>query len=150
VCLDRSRFQTRGSHEARPGRIRAARRGADGQPYFVCVGLLRVYAPSLRRLHFFVRFALPTHTVDPPTTSSPSSTTLSHAPPFALADSPPPIASTAVPNPPKQAHHPLHTSLIQPPSVAWSCAWRTHTRFARATGHHRAILWSSRPTGEPK
>ena len=59
---------------------------------------------------FFFRFALPTHTVDPPTTNYPSSTTLSHAPPFALADSLPPIASTAVPNPPKQALHPLQSS----------------------------------------
>ena len=38
--------------------------------------------------------------------------------PFALADSPPPIASTAVSNPTKQALHPLHTSLIQLHSVA--------------------------------
>ena len=86
---------------------------------------------------FFFRFALPTHTVDPPTTNYPSSTTLSHAPPFALADSTPPIASTAFPTPPKQALHPLHTSLIQPPSVAWIRARRTHPRFARATGHHQ-------------
>ena len=50
--------------------------------YFGCAGLLRCHASSLPRLRFFVRFALPTHTVDPPTTSSSSSTTVSHAPPL--------------------------------------------------------------------
>jgi hypothetical protein len=150
VCRDRSRFRARGSHEVRPGRKCAARRVADAQLYSGCAGLLRSHASSLRRLRFFVRFALPTHTVDPPTTSSPSSTTLSHAPPFALADSPPPLPSTALPNPPKQALHPPHTSLIQPPAVAASSIQRTHPRFARVAGHHQARFWSSQLTDEPK
>ena len=100
VCCDRSRFRARGSREARPGRVCAARLGAYGQLCFGCAGLLRCHASSLPRRRFFVRFALPTHTVDPPTTSFPSSTTVSHAPPFALADSPLPLSSTALPNPP--------------------------------------------------
>ena len=88
MCRERPRFRARGSHEARPGRTCAAQRGAAVQLYLGCAGPLRFHASSLPRLLFFVRFALPTHTVDPPTTTSPSSTTLSHAPPFALVDSP--------------------------------------------------------------
>ena len=82
---------------------------------------------NLHRLRFPLRFALPTHTVDPPrpTTTSPSSTTHSNAPPFALADSPPPLPSTALSNLPKQALHPPHNSLIQPPAVATSSILHT-------------------------
>ena len=49
------------------------------------------------------------------------------------------------PNPQKQDLHPLHTSLFQPLSVAWTRARRTHPRFARATGHHQAILQLQAP-----
>ena len=61
-----------------------------------------------------------------------------------------PAASTALPNPPKQALHPPHTSLIQPPAVAASSIQRTHPRFARVTGHHQVRFWSCKLTPEPK
>ena len=71
--------------------ISAARRVADDQPFFGCAGLLRMYASSRASSSLFARFATsrahrwPTYC----TTTSPSSTTLSHPPPSALADSPP-------------------------------------------------------------
>ena len=89
-------------------------------------------------------------TLGQPTTTSPSSTALSHAPPFALADSPPPPLSTALPDPPTQDLHTLHTSLIQPPAVASIRGRRTHPRFARVTGDRQVRLWSWKLALEPK
>jgi hypothetical protein len=101
---------------------------SDVRVCFVCTHL------RVRCLRFLPGLPLPAHIVGQPTTTSPSSTTLSHPPPFALADSPPPLASTAIPNPPKQALHPLHTSLIQPLRCLELCTANSPPLCAR----HRA------------
>ena len=152
----RHRYRSRGSHEARPGPTDASL-GVEPTPNYLEVRILSRY-PSCLRFFAGLVFAfssglhlpLPTHTVDQPTTTSPSSITLSHAPPFALADSPPPPPSTALPNPPKQDIHPLHTSRIQSPAVASIRGRRTHPRFARVTSDRQARLWSCKLALEPK
>ena len=60
-----------------------------------------MHAPVLPRLRFSSGLHSPRSPLTnvEPTTTSPSSTTLSHPSLFALADSPPPLASTALPNP---------------------------------------------------
>ena len=143
MCRDRTRFRVPGLQEVRLEPKDAGRSSASSVRLTTRIlSRFTSFPCSVAAASALFRQVRTLPTVTPLTNSQPPLHPQPPSPmhpPFALADSPPapPIASTAVPNPPKQALNPLHTSLIQPPSVAWIRARQTHPRVVRATGHHQ-------------